>query len=1120
MSRPTYKAVYDDPNQYRSFIFSPDDGVFEGQHFERKQAMQSGTPGRDHKNAFSRFIEKVECTISGFANATGGLLAIGVSTQGECKGVDHLSENEINRLMRLDALEGATINSKLYSYQIDSHSIQIGLLMVEPPQRSICFRKRDGKAWIRKGMQTVALTMLELEQLKRDRHVVDFERTPAADFDVNDVDEPTVHEFAKYREYTNMPTIETLLREVGAIEITEQSKTFQWTNAGLLFFASNPSRILAQAYIRLIRFDCNYSNKDAPRIATFDKEFNGNLTTQIRNLRSFLSESGFFKQLTVRHNEGRLSSEPEYPSVAIDEAIVNAVVHRDYGSRQPIQCEQFSDAFVVTNPGRMLQPDYLPRAFYLGEHNPISFPRNRTLINWMRGMKDAKGVAFVKDIGEGTRSMQAAMEELGLPPPLYEQGPVSTRLTLRNNLRHRLAQRPVAIQKSFANAHEVTNLYRLDGFGNASARRDVSNMKNMFMSVFCDKLVAKQWMIDYQKMGRVIAHPVGERLPLPQKLQSLVRLIPTYAFAFRSYYDATYLAINYKVRLQTMLTVADLINQIESGLLIDLEAYLTVNGKPTLGVIKSIDDHKVAMVKLRTGEDVASSIRSVFPRLRPNTLNELINKYSPGIDISKEVFKTAYFGSDTASHSRALKISSVATFLKHNVFPIEVRMEIVTLDDKPLALHEKATGSHALRISQVGEPGVEFRHQRITSNVRQGITQFGAYDGDPRPVNIIGIVDPGFEQSMTSLIRRLNIGSYKYKGNERTFAATLALSKLVTAAGDEKVHICKKLVDENPQWFTRESLDTLVLAHTPRDAFAADDVTAPYYRMKRVLLEAGMPCQMIDSTTLLNPHFRDLNLSLNIMAKTGTTPWVLPESIPDADVFIGLSYTQRRDVAIDKRIVGFANVFNGYGRWKFYSAGTLSVSYSERTKLFEHLIYQTLERLALTNTPTVYIHYSAKFSRKDRQAILRGAQRVRPNGRYVFVWINTQHPIRLFDRRRETDGSVARGRYITCSDNQIILSTTGYNPYGKRIGTPTNLEINVYRESDTPRARSRVDLRAIARQILCLTKLNWASSNAICSEPITTKYAKDIAYLVAAFHEQNEQPFRLSSRLEHTPWFI
>ena len=139
--------------------------------------------------------------------------------------------------------------------------------------------------------------------------------------------------------------------------------------------------------------------------------------------------------------------------------------------------------------------------------------------------------------------------------------------------------------------------------------------------------------------------------------------------------------------------------------------------------------------------------------------------------------------------------------------------------------------------------------------------------------------------------------------------------------------------------------------------------------------------------------------------------------------------------------------------------------------------------------------------------MLRGARRVRPKGKYVFVWINTHHQIRLYDARAETDGSVSRGRYMIGGRNQIYLSTTGFNPYRKTLGTPHVLEVNVHVEPAPGAPLTHPDLRALANQVLSLTKLNWASTDSLCAEPITTKYAGDIAYLTAAFLRQDAAPF-------------
>ena len=247
-------------------------------------------------------------------------------------------------------------------------------------------------------------------------------------------------------------------------------------------------------------------------------------------------------------------------------------------------------------------------------------------------------------------------------------------------------------------------------------------------------------------------------------------------------------------------------------------------------------------------------------------------------------------------------------------------------------------------------------------------------------------------------------------------------------------------------------------------------------------------------------------------------PWVLPGAIPDADFFVGLSYTQNYERGTT-RTMGYANVFNNYGRWGFYSANTETFPFEKKAEYFSELVRATLDKLPLCDSPSVYFHYSAKFKKEDRDAIIGSARKVRPGGTYSFVWINTDHNVRFYDSRPEGDSSLGRGSFVRTSPSQIYLSTTGYNTYRKTLGTPQMLELNIFAEGPDRKPRTHHDLRALASQILSLTKLNWASTDSLCGEPITTKYAEDIAYLTAAFLRQQNN-FKVHAALEQTPWFI
>ena len=104
-------------------------------------------------------------------------------------------------------------------------------------------------------------------------------------------------------------------------------------------------------------------------------------------------------------------------------------------------------------------------------------------------------------------------------------------------------------------------------------------------------------------------------------------------------------------------------------------------------------------------------------------------------------------------------------------------------------------------------------------------------------------------------------------------------------------------------------------------------------------------------------------------------------------------------------------------------------SYEERAAHYEALASRTLERLSLSERPNICFHYSARFSREDREAILGCAKRVGPHGVYFFVWINSHHNVRLYDSRPNTDGNLARGSMSSAPG----IRSMSRRPAGTRI---------------------------------------------------------------------------------------
>jgi hypothetical protein len=509
----------------------------------------------------------------------------------------------------------------------------------------------------------------------------------------------------------------------------------------------------------------------------------------------------------------------------------------------------------------------------------------------------------------------------------------------------------------------------------------------------------------------------------------------------------------------------------------------------------------------------------IYPQLPKKLMELVLNKHGIQFDLHQAIKQHSLSLEPNAARIRAEKTRAMAEIISERIFPITLGPMLIGLRPEPERLIRETNGKDTFRAASLVEPTVEFSHHHESSNIRDGITKFGAYQSAPKDIELVPVCGTPFRDKMAELIRRLQAGKFKYRGSEHTFATKMRYATVVTVPTPERtLEECQRLLKEHPEWIGDKNFSRVFLVHTPEADYALDDENAPYYRIKRLLFEDGIPCQMLDTPTLQDPDWKDLNLALNITAKSGVTPWVLPGAIPDADFFVGLSYTQSGR-GQQERLMGYANVFNNYGRWMFYSGSAAAFKFEERTAQFEILTKRILERLNLSETPSIYFHYSSKFSKEDKEAILKAARTVKPLGTYNFIWINTQHNIRLYDSRPETDGSLARGNYVRTSDKQFFLSTTGYNPFRKALGTPHMLEINatVNRPMGAPEALP--DVKGLAMQILSLTKLNWGSTDSLCGEPITTKYAGDIAYLTAAFMRQGK-PFTLHPVLEQTPWFI
>ncbi|MDE0650844.1 MAG: hypothetical protein OXI12_10935, partial [Gammaproteobacteria bacterium] len=111
-------------------------------------------------------------------------------------------------------------------------------------------------------------------------------------------------------------------------------------------------------------------------------------------------------QFTIWREDAR--GRPELPEEALREALVNAIAHRDYRSRNHVRVRVFKDRVEIVSPGG------LPEGMNEGDLGTKSVPRNPLLYSMLARM------GLVGGIGTGIRRMKSLCREYGVLEPRIE----------------------------------------------------------------------------------------------------------------------------------------------------------------------------------------------------------------------------------------------------------------------------------------------------------------------------------------------------------------------------------------------------------------------------------------------------------------------------------------------------------------------------------------------------------------------------------------------------------------------------------------------------------------------------------------------------------------------------
>lgn len=185
--------------------------------------------------------------------------------------------------------------------------------------------------------------------------------------------------------------------------ITEDGKV---KNAALLLFAKDPQKWFATATIKCAQF---YGTKVEKPMASL-QIYGGTVFEQVDMAAAFVM-SRIDQRVGERIFSTQVNVTPELPAQAVREAIVNAVVHRDYTDNGSVQVMLFRDRLEVWNPGRL--PHGMTIENLSGVHR--SRPVNPVLANpvYLAG--------YIEQMGTGTTDIIERCKDAGLRTPEFIQ---------------------------------------------------------------------------------------------------------------------------------------------------------------------------------------------------------------------------------------------------------------------------------------------------------------------------------------------------------------------------------------------------------------------------------------------------------------------------------------------------------------------------------------------------------------------------------------------------------------------------------------------------------------------------------------------------------------------------
>ena len=372
-------------------------------------------------------IAEVFCSI---ANTEGGVVVFGIRKDGAVVGIPTEKKDLLEQLVVNVGLNNCRpiIEPILNWMQLpdENQMLKICLKVDIPKSRYYVHQTSDGRFLKRIGSHRHPIPPDQLGRLLATRNLlVPFEERPALGagldiFDPGRVDSYYQNRFKRSFASDGLTFERLLINMKLAVEMDGHAVP---TNLGVILFTEKPEQYLGGAYIDIAAYKGTVADGETADI----RRITGPVPEQIVRVLQYFQASPLVATVSRKEAMGRRDL-PAYVDTALQEAVVNAAVHRDYEiSGSQIIVRIFSDRIEMQNPGG-LHNTLTEEALYTG-CQPVR--RNQLLAGFMRDFPSpVTGTSFMEARGEGFLNLVRDSMALSGKKPKIERIGEAVKLTI------------------------------------------------------------------------------------------------------------------------------------------------------------------------------------------------------------------------------------------------------------------------------------------------------------------------------------------------------------------------------------------------------------------------------------------------------------------------------------------------------------------------------------------------------------------------------------------------------------------------------------------------------------------------------------------------------------------